>query len=119
MNIDQSLASPAKVLVAGNSAAGGALSISKAPANANTKTYITGFMFSAGAAPAAATSATLTVNGATLTVQIPASAYALVFVNFANKPLESNVNETVQLQVGAHGGAVVVSGAIFGYQLSS
>jgi hypothetical protein len=117
-SIEQLVSQPATPLVVGISAAGGALSLQPGAPGTRTRYYVTGIMFSASAAPAAPTTATLTIRGTTITIQVPASAYAAVTINFS-KPIESNLNENIALAVGAHGGAVLVSGAILGWKASS
>lgn len=114
----QVLTTPATVLAADTSAAGAELAID-VTAGSRTRTYITAIHFSASDAPASATTATLAIAGETLTFRIPAAAYATVFINFAKTPLESALGETVTLTIGAHGGAVLVSAALYGFKLAS
>lgn len=118
-SIEQLISQPARPLANGNSAAGGALNISTGALGSRTKGYITAILISASAAPASPVAATLTIAGQTLTFQIPASAYAPMLLNFSKAPLESDFGETIALAVPAHGGAVVISGAILGYKVSA
>ena len=116
-SIETLVASPAKVLQAGNSGAGAQLVLTQT-AGARTKTYVTGITISASAAPATPVAATLVIGGVTMTFQIPAAAYAPFEIPFT-RPLESNFGESVVLTVPAHGGAVIVSAAILGYPAST
>lgn len=117
-SIEQLISQPAKVLQSNKSAAGAQVQLTQTNGS-RTKTYVTMIAISASAAPAAAVEATLVCGGQTLYLEIPASAYAPMLLNFSKAPLQSDFGESVVLTVPGHGGAVIASAAIIGYQASA
>jgi hypothetical protein len=107
---------PAETLAADDSAAGGALTIAAAAASTSFKYVVTALLISASDAPTGAVAAEVRASGGavTFTLRLPAAAYAPIFINFAQTPLIFGAGEEPELFVPGHGGATVVSGALFG-----
>lgn len=107
---------PATLLASGTSAAGASVTATADPITTTFKYVVTAICISASAAPAAAVLAELKISGGAtkLPLRIPASAYAPIFINFAQTPLEFDAGDEPELTVPGHGGAVLVSVAIFG-----
>jgi hypothetical protein len=82
--------------------------------------YITGWIISASAAPAAAVEATLTgatnadgTTGDTINIEIPASAFAMMSREFGSHPLKIKPATNAVLTLPALGAAVVGSATLF------
>lgn len=80
---------------------------------AQKRVVVHSLLISASGAPAAPVAATLAINGATVTIQIPAGAFAPILLNF-NRSLVGNLSENVVLTVPALGSGVVCSATLFG-----
>jgi hypothetical protein len=115
-SIEQTQFYPTTLLASGSSAAGAAVTATATAITTTFKYVVTAICISATAAPAAAVLAELKISGGAtkLPLRLPASAYAPIFINFAQSPLEFEAGEEPELTVPAHGGAVIVSVAIFG-----
>lgn len=107
---------PAEVLDADDSAAGGDLTCTAAAASTSFKYVVTAIVISAQAGPTGAVTAEVRASGGGVKfkLRIPAADYAPMFFNFAQTPLIFAAGEEPELFVPGHGGATVISGAIFG-----
>jgi hypothetical protein len=114
--LEHNFFSSAKVLATA-SATNGVATATVAGTTRN-KTLVTAFSISANGQPAAAVEATLTIGGQSVLIQIPAAAFAMMFVNFAQAPLEANVAETVSLSVPALGAAIKCTVTLYGKRAS-
>jgi hypothetical protein len=69
--------------------------------------HLQGFIISASAAPGAAVEATITgLEDGTITIQIPAAAFAPIVVNFGSSPLRGSAATNLVLNVPSLGGSV-------------
>jgi hypothetical protein len=116
-SIEQTSFKPAKLLA--TTSATNAVCTAQKTAGARVQNYITAICISASAAPAAAVQATLTINGTAIPIQLPAAAFAPIFINFAKAALEGDVGETVSLSVPALGAAVICTVTLYGFQAGS
>lgn len=113
-SIEQTMLQPASVLATNTGGAGAAATATKV-VGSGSYALITAITISASAAPAAAVKAELRADGASIAdINIPASAYAPIHINFAQSPLQLARGEDVALFVPAHGGAVIVTATIYG-----
>lgn len=115
--LDQTFFRSAKILAV-QSATNGVATATVA-ATERVKTLVTAIAISANGQPGAAAEASLTVGATTVPIQIPAAAFALIFINFAQAPLESDYNEAVSVSVPALGASVKCSVAVFGKRIGS
>lgn len=121
MDFTSALAKPA-VTYSTTGAAGGAAAVTFPKSSQPTAgIFVTKIIISANAAPAAVTTATLTgpVNAAgqavTMTLQIPASAFAPIVIDYGTHPLKCAANTDAVLTLGAVGGASLGTVVINGY----
>lgn len=94
-----------------NSAAGGAAACTvTAPSNTTQQLFLYGFWYSADAAPTALTTFTITgLTGGTITIRVPANAYAPVAMLFGTHPLRAIAGSNIVATLGAHGGSTLGS----------
>jgi hypothetical protein len=74
---------------------------------------VTGFLVTASAAPAAAVQATLVYGTTTITIDIPATAFSPMRVDFGTHPLHTGENNSATLTVPALGTGVKCDAALF------
>lgn len=74
---------------------------------------VTGLLVTASAAPAAAVTATLVYGSTTININLPASAFSPLRVDFGTHPLETGENNSATLTVPALGAGVVCNATLF------
>ncbi len=116
----KSLAQPASVY--SNSATHGAcvVTFTKSP-QATSGVFVTKLIISSSAAPATPVAVTVTgpVNAAgqatTITIEIPANAFAPIVIDYGTHPLRCQANTDVVMTIPDLGAGVTAAGQLFGY----